>query len=149
MLPAVTIALNRVLNNLYTDLSTDSVDNHDLPPHSEIATMSNIADTPSPPYYAVIFTSLRSATEDGYDRTARRMLELAAAQPGFLGVESAREDCGITVSYWQSLEAIKSWKQQDEHLQAQRAGRERWYSDYKTRIALVERDYSLDKRSES
>ncbi len=137
------VALNRVLNNLYTDLSTDFVDNQAATTHSEIDTMSHIADTPSPPYYAVIFTSLRSTEADGYDSTAQRMLELAAAQPGFLGVEFAGEDGGITVSYWQSLAAIKSWKQQDEHLQAQRAGKETWYSDYKTRIALVERDYGL------
>jgi heme-degrading monooxygenase HmoA len=105
--------------------------------------MPHIAKTPAPPYFAVIFTSVRTDLEDGYERTAQRMLELAAQQPGFLGVESAHEECGITVSYWQSLDAIKRWKQQAEHLQAQRRGKDSWYRDYKTRIARVERDYGM------
>ena len=105
--------------------------------------MSGIAKTPTPPYYAVIFTSLRTDLDAGYSNTTQRMEELAAGQPGFLGVESAREDCGITVSYWQSLEAIAAWKQQGEHLQAQERGREAWYSAYKIRIASVERDYEF------
>ena len=103
--------------------------------------MSRIADTPKPPYYAVIFSSHRTADVDGYEQTAARMLELAAEQPGYLGVESVREDLGITVSYWSDLESIERWKAHAEHREAQRMGRENWYSIYKTRIALVERDY--------
>ena len=103
--------------------------------------MSLIANTPEPPYYAVIFSSHKTADTEGYAETAARMLELAAEQPGFLGVESAREDLGITISYWADLESIKSWKQHAEHRLAQKSGREKWYSSYKTRIALVERDY--------
>jgi heme-degrading monooxygenase HmoA len=102
-----------------------------------------IASTPPPPYYAVIFTSLRTAVEEGYAATAERMVELASGQPGFLGVESARSGVGITVSYWSSLEAIRDWKRHVEHLDAQAAGRERWYSRYKTRICRVERDYEF------
>lgn len=105
--------------------------------------MSTIAQTPNLPYYAVIFTSIRSVGENGYGDMATRMLELAAEQEGFLGVESAREELGITVSYWESLEAIRRWKQNVEHRQAQRLGREVWYSDFKVRIAKVERDYGL------
>ncbi len=105
--------------------------------------MSEIAGTPKPPYYAVIFTSLQSDDLDGYAETAARMLELAAEQPGFLGVESAREGLGITVSYWTDLESIRHWKSNAEHLQAQQSGRQRWYTDYKTRIARVERDYGM------
>ncbi|ACR14607.1 antibiotic biosynthesis monooxygenase family protein [Teredinibacter turnerae] len=105
--------------------------------------MEQIARTPSPPYYAVIFTSLRTSVESGYDDMAKRMVELALAQPGFLGMESAREQLGITVSYWRSLEDIKNWKQNAEHRIAQQYGREKWYSQFKTRIALVERDYSF------
>ena len=104
--------------------------------------MSLIARTPEPPYYAVIFSSLQSDVGDGYAETAARMMELAARQPGFLGVESVREELGITVSYWSDLESIQRWKAQAEHLQAQKMGREKWYSDYKTRIARVERDYN-------
>ena len=94
-----------------------------------------------PPYYAVIFSSLRNADIEGYAETAERMLELAAEQPGFLGVESVREDLGITVSYWSDLQSIKQWKAQAEHRLAQQMGMDKWYSSYKTRVALVERDY--------
>jgi heme-degrading monooxygenase HmoA len=103
--------------------------------------MSLIANTPEPPYYAVIFSSLNTEVGDGYAETAARMVELAAQQPGFLGVESAREELGITVSYWSDLDSIKAWKRNAEHLVAQKMGREKWYSSYKTRIARVERDY--------
>ena len=103
--------------------------------------MSLIAKTPEAPYYAVIFSSLTTADGEGYAQTAARMVELAAQQPGFLGVESAREELGITVSYWADLDSIKAWKRNAEHLVAQKMGREKWYSNYKTRIARVERDY--------
>lgn len=105
--------------------------------------MSQIADTPKPPYYAVIFTNLLSKNTDGYEATAERMVELAMEQPGFLGIESVREELGITISYWQDLESIKNWKQNTEHLVAQKHGRETWYAEFKTRIAKVERDYAL------
>ena len=103
-----------------------------------------IAQTPAPPYYAVIFTSLRTTVEEGYAVTADRMVELAEQQPGYLGHESARDTLGITVSYWQSLEAIQQWKQQSAHQLAQQYGKQKWYTAYKTRICLVERDYGFD-----
>jgi heme-degrading monooxygenase HmoA len=103
--------------------------------------MSTIAKTPNPPYYAVIFSSLRSDDIEGYAETAARMVELAAQQPGFLGIESVREELGITVSYWSDLESIKNWKSVAEHRVAQKMGMEKWYSSYMTRIARVERDY--------
>jgi heme-degrading monooxygenase HmoA len=103
-----------------------------------------IAPTPQAPYYAVIFTSIRTAEDKGYEKMAERMLELAKEQAGYLGVESARSETGITVSYWGSLEAIKSWKQNTEHLFAQEKGREVWYTSYKTRICKVERDYDFN-----
>ena len=102
-----------------------------------------IAQTPQPPYYAVIFTSTRTDVDEGYSNMAEQMVELAAKQPGFLGVESARNEVGITVSYWDSLAAIKKWKQVAEHLMAQKIGKEKWYNTYKTRICLVERDYGF------
>ncbi|HLG03154.1 MAG TPA: antibiotic biosynthesis monooxygenase [Bacteroidia bacterium] len=104
-----------------------------------------IAETPTPPYYAVIFTSLRTVGDQGYENTAERMIELARLQPGFLGLESVREDLGITVSYWDSPEAIRNWKMNTEHLFAQKQGREKWYSDFKVRICKVERDYGLSQ----
>ncbi len=99
-----------------------------------------IANTPKPPYYAVIFTTERSAIDEGYAEMAQQMLELAKQQPGFLGEESARDGLGITVSYWESLEAIKNWKQNTHHFQAQKLGKEKWYKKYKLRVARVERD---------
>jgi heme-degrading monooxygenase HmoA len=107
------------------------------------AFMDMIANTPKPPYFAVIFTSHRTKGDHGYGAMAAKMVALASEQPGFLGVESAREDLGITVSYWTDLESIKKWKANLAHKEAQKLGREKWYSSFKTRIAKVERDYGL------
>ena len=101
------------------------------------------AETPPPPYYAVIFTSVRTEGDNGYSETANRMVELASVQDGFLGAESAREEIGITVSYWRDLESIRKWKENADHTIARQKGREEWYRSFKTRIALVERDYSF------
>ncbi len=100
-----------------------------------------IADTPPPPYVAVIFTSLRNDGDDGYAATAAEMLRLASQQDGYLGVESARDVLGITVSYWRDEQAARAWKGVAEHLLAQRLGRTRWYRDYRVRIATVTRQY--------
>lgn len=97
-----------------------------------------------PPYYAVIFTSTRTSVDDGYAEMATQMVELAQQQEGFLGVESARNDIGITVSYWRDLESIKNWKNNLDHLDAQLKGRTKWYEKYTVRIALVEREYSFE-----
>jgi heme-degrading monooxygenase HmoA len=98
-------------------------------------------DTPAPPYYAVIFTSQRAAAEEGYDLMAQRMVELAAQQPGYLGVESARgaDGLGITVSYWKDLASIAAWKAHAQHRVAQETGKRLWYADYMLRVAKVER----------
>ncbi|HEX2834512.1 MAG TPA: antibiotic biosynthesis monooxygenase [Thermoanaerobaculia bacterium] len=110
--------------------------------------MSSLARTPEPPYYAVIFTSRRTEVADGYGDTAERMVELAAEQPGFLGYESVRgeDGFGITVSYWESEEAIANWRRHLEHGEAQRAGRERWYAEFCTRVARVERTRNFTRR---
>lgn len=105
--------------------------------------MSEIAKTPEPPYYAVIFSSHRTEGDNDYSATAERMIDLASQQPGFLGVESVRENLGITVSYWESLEAIRNWKRNAEHREVQRLGREQWYSEFRVRIAKVEREYGI------
>jgi len=97
------------------------------------------------PYYAVIFTSTRTPDDNGYAETAERMVELARTMPGFLGVESAREDVGITVSYWKTLDAIKQWQQHPEHLEAQQQGREQWYESFTTRVCLVERESGFSR----
>ena len=94
-------------------------------------------------YYAVIFTSTRTEVEAGYAEMAIKMVELAKAQPGFIGVESARSEIGITVSYWESLEAIQNWKANMEHVEAQEKGKTTWYKNYKVRIAKVEREYEF------
>lgn len=107
--------------------------------------MSELAQTPNPPYYAVIFTSVRrQGDEQAYQETAARMLTLAARQPGFLGVDSARsEGVGITVSFWRDEDAIKAWKNDLEHSEARRMGREYWYQQYSLRVARVERAYDF------
>ena len=107
--------------------------------------MSKPAQTPPPPYYAVIFTSTRTDVDDGYGATADRMIELAQQQPGFLGVESARDanGLGITVSYWESEEAIANWKRHGEHRLAQSKGWGQWYEEFFTRVAKVERANSF------
>lgn len=104
-----------------------------------------IAATPEGSYYAVIFTSVRTAVDEGYAATSERMEELAKRQPGFLGIESAREGVGITVSYWADLDSIRKWKRELEHAEAQRRGRQQWYEAYRIRIARVEREYGWSK----
>jgi len=106
---------------------------------------SGFANTPVPPYYAVIFSSQRNdADAAGYDQAAQRMLELAAQQPGFLGVESTRGagGLGITVSYWDSEEAIAAWKRHAEHAATRQRGRLEWYEHFEIRVAKVERAYA-------
>ena len=104
--------------------------------------MVSPAHTPHPPYFAVIFSSVRTDGDNGYAEAARRMLELASEQPGFLGFESARQEIGISVSYWASLEAIAAWKENLAHRQAQaRAGD--WYGAFRVRVCRVEREYGF------
>jgi heme-degrading monooxygenase HmoA len=108
-----------------------------------MAASSSLANTPAPPYYAVIFTSVRTTDDGGYEKAAKRMMELAAQQPGFLGVESTRgaDGTGLTVSYWTSEESIRHWQTNAEHRLAQETGYGTWYADYRIRVAKVERAY--------
>jgi heme-degrading monooxygenase HmoA len=104
--------------------------------------MTLLATTPQPPYYAVIFTSVRTDGNNDYAQTAVQMLEIASTQPGFLGFESARQEIGISVSYWSSLEAIKTWKEHAVHRQTQ--GRaDDWYKAFRIRVCRVEREYGF------
>lgn len=103
-----------------------------------------IAKTIQPPYYAVIFTSLRTPVDEGYAEMAYKMEELAQKQPGFLGLESARNEIGITISYWESLDAVKAWKANLDHREAQLLGKQKWYKSYKVRIAKVEWEYDFE-----
>ncbi len=96
-------------------------------------------------YYAVIFTSTRTLGDKGYAAMAIEMENLAREQPGFLGLESARENVGITVSYWESLDAIAKWKMHVQHLFAQQQGKNKWYQEYRVRICKVEREYQFSK----
>jgi heme-degrading monooxygenase HmoA len=108
------------------------------------AAMAQLASTPKPPYTAVIFTSIRTDDDAaGYAEMATRMDALATEQPGYLGIESAREEVGITVSYWRSPEDARAWKRVAEHQLAQELGRGRWYRTYRVRVATVERDYGF------
>ncbi len=105
-----------------------------------------LADTPEPPYYAVIFSTIRTDGDNGYEAMAEKMAALAATMPGYLGAESARNDIGITVSYWKDLDSIQHWKYQADHVMARDMGREIWYQSYRLRIARVERAYGFEKR---
>ena len=107
--------------------------------------MPAIVTTPEPPYYAVIFTSLRTENDNGYAEMAEKMVALAKSQPGFLGIESAREEIGITVSYWKDMASIAGWKQNSEHLFAQQKGRNLWYRAFTIRICRVERESSFSR----
>jgi heme-degrading monooxygenase HmoA len=116
-----------------------------------------IAETPAPPYYAVIFTSTRTEGDNGYEEMAQAMFDLASQQPGFLGFESARNSLaaseshessgglGITVSYWDSPESITAWQRNSAHLVAQQRGRSEWYQVFKVRVCKVERDYGFER----
>jgi heme-degrading monooxygenase HmoA len=108
------------------------------------------ATLPAPPYFVVTFSSRRTDGDHGYGAMADRMVELAAAQPGFLGVESARgaDGFGITNSYWRDEDSIRAWKQAVDHLAAQRLGQKRWYSHYEVRVGKIERAYSLTTTTE-
>lgn len=104
-----------------------------------------MADTPTTsqrPYYAVIFTSVRTAGDNDYSEAAQQMLMLAARQPGFLGFETARQETGISVSYWSSLEAIKAWKENAEHRKVQNRAKD-WYKSFRVRVCRVEREYGF------
>jgi heme-degrading monooxygenase HmoA len=107
--------------------------------------MTRLANTPKPPYYAVIFASQRTEGDLGYGKMAEKMVELATQQEGFLGIESARDEgLGITVSYWDSLEAIKKWKDHSLHRVAQEKGKTVWYQNYSLRVCKVERDHFFE-----
>lgn len=104
---------------------------------------ATFARLPEPPYYAVIFSSQRTEGDNGYAETAERMVELASTQPGFLGIESTRDaqGFGITVAYFDALDAIAAWKANAEHRRAQAEGHRTWYRHFELRIAKVERAY--------
>ena len=104
-----------------------------------------IANTPKPPYYAVIFSSVRTDGDNGYSAMAGKMAELAEKQEGFLGMESVRDELGITVSYWRDLESVRKWRENLEHTFARNQGRAQWYKAFKVRISRVETDYDFVK----
>ena len=104
-----------------------------------------IVNNLKPPYYAVIFSTITEDNLEGYFETAQKMEVLAKLQKGYLGIESARNEIGITVSYWQTLENIIAWKNNIDHTEARNLGREKWYKQYQLRICKVEREYGFSK----
>ena len=126
-------------------------DQHDVLDDSAVV-LPFPAQTPTAPYYAVIFSSTRTDGDNGYGAMADRMVELGRSMPGFLGIESVRDELagdqgrpGITVWDWSALEAIREWKNQSDHLAAPKLGREQWYAAYHLRIAKVEYDYGFER----
>ena len=104
-----------------------------------------LAKTPEPPYWAVIFATVRTAELGGYAAMAESMEALARQQDGFLGLDSAHQGVGVTISYWRDLEAIEAWRNNIEHRIARQLGRDRWYDAYELRVAKVERAYGWSK----
>lgn len=111
--------------------------------------MAEIAKTPVPPYYAVIFTSIRTPGDNGYGKIADEIVNIVSKQKGFLGAESVRDSngFGMTISYWDSLESINDWKSNLQHKKAKEMGMKQWYSQYKIRICKVENDNLFIKES--
>ncbi len=109
--------------------------------------MQSITITPEPPYYAVIFTSLRTDIDEGYAEMNDSLEAIAKTYDGFIGQDSARSGLGISISYWKNEDDIKAWRQNAEHQLAMKYGREKWYTWYNVRVAKVEREYSF-KRDE-
>ncbi len=107
--------------------------------------MSKFAKTPKPPYYAVIFTTVKSEDQEGYAEMNAQMFALAQAQKGYLGIESAKGEIGISVTYWETQEDIAAWKNHAEHQIAQAKGYEKWYQAFATRVCLVERDNIFER----
>lgn len=103
------------------------------------------SQTPKPPYYAVIFTSIKSENIEGYREMSQKMDELAEQQEGFLGQDTANSEIGVSVSYWKDLESIKKWKENTDHQMAIKMGRKQWYKCYNVRVAKVEREYGFEK----
>ena len=104
--------------------------------------MQTVAKTPAPPYYAVIFSSIRNDGDNGYSEAATRMLALATSQPGFLGFETARQEIGISVSYWTDLEAIRAWKENSAHREVQNNAKD-WYRSFRVRVCRVEKEHGF------
>ena len=108
---------------------------------------SGFADTPEPPYVAVIFTSIKRMDDAGYDEMAAQMSALVRTHPGFLGMESTRdsEGFGVTISYWRDQAAVTGWRSNPEHREARRRGKQHWYDAYRVRVCEVKRDYGFDR----
>jgi len=107
--------------------------------------MSKFAQTPAPPYYAVIFTTVKSDEQEGYAEMNAQMFELAKQQPGYLGIESAKGEIGLSVTYWETLEDIRRWREHAGHRLAQAKGYETWYRAFATRVCRVERDNIFER----
>jgi heme-degrading monooxygenase HmoA len=109
--------------------------------------VNETAKTPEPPYHVVIFTSRRTPGDNGYGERSERMMELAKQQPGYLGMESVRgaDGFGITLSYWESAEAIAAWSKQQEHAPTKAHGIKHWYEEYVMRHGVVEREKRFEK----
>ena len=55
----------------------------------------------------------------------------------------------LSLSFWRDEEAVKAWRNTEEHRQAQRAGRGGVFADYRLRIAHVVRDYGMTDRAQA
>ncbi|MFE2581607.1 antibiotic biosynthesis monooxygenase family protein [Streptomyces sp. NPDC059378] len=103
-----------------------------------------------PPYYAVVFTTVRTQDQSGYGETNARMEELVKDVPGYLGMDHAQTPggLGITVAYFRDADALTQWRTDAEHRAAQQRGRDRWYESYTLHVAKVERSHGF-RRAEA
>ena len=103
---------------------------------------------------AVIFeVELQAGRGDAYLRTAGDLKPLLASMDGFISVERFESLTTpgklLSLSIWRDEEAIKKWRNTDEHREAQRAGRGGIFAEYRLRIAHVVRDYGTMDRAQA
>ena len=78
----------------------------------------------------VLFRSrLTPEAANGYGAMAEQMSKLARSSPGFIAEKGFVAEDGerLTVVWWENEETLKQWRNNAEHLIAQKTGREKWY----------------------
>jgi heme-degrading monooxygenase HmoA len=92
--------------------------------------------------YAVIFKAEFKQQDREYAETAKRMRELARIKYGCLEFVSLCEgEKELSISYWESEDQIRRWKQDEEHVEAQEKGKSLWYKSYSIEVTRITRAY--------
>jgi heme-degrading monooxygenase HmoA len=103
---------------------------------------------------AVIFEVVpREGQRDAYLAAAASLRDALADIDGFLSIERfeslSQPGKLLSLSFWRDEEAVKQWRNLEQHRQVQQAGRERIFDDYRLRVAAVIRDYAMHERAEA